>query len=456
MMSFSEINAYTKEKLKDPNLYSEPEHSYLKIYQHAFRYALTERYQPLRHYFYLPIFLQSFIYRIKGFRKKIQPIKIKDYLLLDYNRVVNDNGQWHYIYYDKIIQLIGAENVSVLSTTQKTYINPDIPSSVLQRPLPGLDATELKLLKSINRSIRKARKSNLLSPWEMKHLCTQMLLFFHDFRQYYRLLKDQDIKHVILICHYHREGLFAAMKELNIEHTELQHGLIAANDLYYVYDKQYASAIPKALFPKRIVVYGPYWKRILERGCEFKPEQIFIGGDYLYRLHRPQHDVNAKENIILLCVQKEMNPDYIRYGTILAAFMKNHPDWRVIVKLHPSQDNKEEYDQLKQYGYQILDREIPLDELLAKAKIQITIYSTTVYDALGFDVMNFCLQDFGLMRDYAKDMISEGAALPLYEHEDPIAKYEEIMKSDDGIRFLPREDVYAPFQPEVFKKILNL
>jgi hypothetical protein len=456
MKSFSEINAYTKEKLKDSTLYTEPEYSYLKIYQHAFRYALTERYSSLRHYFYLPVFIQKLIYRIKGFGKKVEPIKVQEYLILDYNRVVNDNDQWHYIYYDTIIQLIGREKVSVLCTESKSYLKPDIHYSALQRPLPALDVTEQKILKSINRSIHKARKSKQLSALEMKHLCTQMVLFFHDFRQHYHLLKGQNIEHVIFIRHYHREGMMAALKELNIEHTELQHGLIAANDLYYVYDKQYASALPNALFPDRIVVYGPYWKRILEKGCEFKPEHIHVGGDYLYRLKRPPHDLSAKENLILLCIQKEMNPDYIRYGHLLAEFMKAHPEWRVILKLHPSQDNREEYDQLKQYGFQILDREIPLDELLAKAKIQITIYSTTVYDALGFDVMNFCLQDFGKMSDYAKDMISESAALPLYEHEDPIAKYEDIMKNGEGVRFLPREDVYAPFQPEVFKKILNL
>jgi hypothetical protein len=456
MKSFSEINAYSKEKLKDLDLYTEPEYSYLKIYQHAIRYSLTERHSPLRHYFYLPVFIQSLIYRIKGFRKKVQPVKVKDYLMMDYGRVVNDNGQWHYTYYDKIIELIGREKISVLCTDSKTFIEPDIKYSTLQRALPALDRTEQKILKSINRSIRQARQSKLLSPLEMKHLCTQMVLFFHDFRQHYHLLKGQSIKHVIFIRHYHREGMIVALKELNIDHTELQHGLIAANDLYYVYHKQYASALQNALFPNRIVVYGPYWKRILEKGCEFKPEQIHVGGDYLYRLNRPQQDLSEKENLILLCIQKEMNPDYIRYGHLLAEYMKAHPEWRVILKLHPSQDNREEYDQLKQYGVQILDREIPLDDLLAKAKIQITIYSTTVYDALGFDVMNFCLQDFGTMRDYAKDMISEGAALPLYEHEDPIAKYEEIMKSGDGVRFLPREDVYAPFQPEVFKKILNL
>jgi hypothetical protein len=267
--------------------------------------------------------------------------------------------------------------------------------------------------------------------------------FFEDFRIYYNLFKNQQVKNLLFICHYHNEGLIAALKVLGIHCIEVQHGLIASNDLYYVYHEQFAGVISKAFFPDKILVYGPYWKRILEMGCEFRSYQINIAGDYLYRLTSDKPELAKKENIVLVCAQKNLHEDYVSYGKKLAAHLQKHPDWKGIMKLHPLEKNKQAYEELKTYGIEIVDVETPLDVVLSKSKIQISIYSTTFYDAFGFDVINFSLQDFGTMSDYASDMISEGVAAPINADEDPIAKFLQMKSAE--YRQLPREDVYAPF-----------
>jgi len=247
----------------------------------------------------------------------------------------------------------------------------------------------------------------------------------------------------------------AAMKKLGIKNTEIQHGLIASNDLYYVYDEQYAEVMNRALMSDRIVVYGPYWKRMLENGCEFRSKDIFIGGDYLFRLKTLESKKPEKENLILICTQTGMREDYFSYIKILLGFLKKHTEWRVAVKLHPSEFDKTIYDDFIPNGVEIIDKQIPLDILLCRAKIQITIYSTTIYDALGFDVVNFSLQDFGLMSDYAHDMIEEGAAIALHSDEDPIEKYYQIRQNKtEQFQLLPRDEVYAPFNAQVFRQLL--
>ncbi len=459
--SYSEINLYTKEKLAHATRYTEKGISFLKIYQHALKFTLALQQQKLiRNYFRFPYPIQLLIYTLKSRRTKRNetPPKLKEYVILDPGRaVLGENGEWHSMYFEKISKLIGPDRLTILCTSSESVVPYDYNLSLLELKLPSPDKTEKDLLLEINSSIKKAVKSDQYSQLELKHLRSEMHLFYESFRRYYNLLKGQKIKHFIFLCHYQREGLMAAMKKLNIKNTEFQHGLIAHNDLYYVYDEQYAEVMSKALMSDRIIVYGPYWKRMLENGCEFRSRDIHIGGDYLFRLKNLERQKPEKENLILICTQTGMTADYCRYTHILLSHLKKHQEWKVIIKLHPSLADKTLYDEFLPLGVDIIDKQIPLDILLSRAKIQITIYSTTIYDALGFDVVNFSLQGFGIMSDYARDMIEEGAAIALQSNEDPIEKYYKIKQQPDiESRMLPREEVYAEYNPEVFKQLLEL
>jgi hypothetical protein len=100
---------------------------------------------------------------------------------------------------------------------------------------------------------------------------------------------------------------------------------------------------------------------------------------------------------------------------------------------------------------EIRDIETPLDNLLKRCKIQISIYSTTFYDALGFDVYNYSLQKYGSMSDYAAEMIEEGVAESLYVHENPIEKFTSVHNNPN---FLKRKEVYADFNSELIRSLV--
>jgi len=138
----------------------------------------------------------------------------------------------------------------------------------------------------------------------------------------------------------------------------------------------------------------------------------------------------------------------------LMTHMSECPEWKVIVKLHPLEKNKEAYFELVALGAEIRDIETPLDELLVRAKIQVSIYSTTFYDALGFGVCNFSLQNYGSMSDYAADMISEDVALPLLVHENPVHKFQNNQAA--GKPFAARSEVYSTFDKQTVEKAIGL
>jgi hypothetical protein len=131
--------------------------------------------------------------------------------------------------------------------------------------------------------------------------------------------------------------------------------------------------------------------------------------------------------------------------------MEKHPDWKWIIKIHPLEKRKEHYYELSKEGFEIVDRERSINSLLRESRIQISIYSTTFFDALGYAIENFSLQDYSVYSDYAAQMVTEGVAQPLFVHENPI---EKLLQSDGLRTRRPRNDVYASFDGLIMKRAI--
>jgi hypothetical protein len=89
--------------------------------------------------------------------------------------------------------------------------------------------------------------------------------------------------------------------------------------------------------------------------------------------------------------------------------------------------------------------------LLRDSRIQISIYSTTFFDALGFSIENYSLQEYSVYSDYAAEMVSEGVAEPLLVDEDPIEKH-LLSKGRKTLR--PRSEVYGQFDETAFRNAI--
>jgi hypothetical protein len=118
----------------------------------------------------------------------------------------------------------------------------------------------------------------------------------------------------------------------------------------------------------------------------------------------------------------------------------------LIVKLHPLESNIEAYQREGNDCVEILPIASSLNEELKRAKIQVSIYSTTFFDALGMQVRNYSLNDIGYSADYASEMVDFGVAEALDKSENVISKFE---RSSDRLDNLKREHVYAAFQPRL-------
>jgi hypothetical protein len=351
---------------------------------------------------------------------------------------------------ERAIQLFDRNHVSVLSRTHEPKIHFDATLDKLPREYPFPDTEEIEMLSEITHVARKVLHNTIWTDKERNHILSALHVFYEDFRFYYNLFSGQRLRSVIFISHYHNEGLIAALKVLNIRSVELQHGLISGNDLYYQYSPSFRTAVKDAFFPDIICVYGNYWKDQLLKGCEFDSSQIIVAGDYQWQ---PENSPALIQpfNQVLICAQKNMHDEYVAYAHMMKPFIEKHHDWKWIIKMHPLEKQKMLYFELAKVGFEIVDRERSINSLLRESRIQISIYSTTFFDALGCEISNFSLQDYSVYSDYAAQMVAEGVAQPLLVSEDPIEKF---LQSKGQHHQRPRSDVYGSFEEHIMKRAI--
>jgi hypothetical protein len=320
-----------------------------------------------------------------------------------------------------------------------------------------------KETRKLNRALRKAfvriRKSGLLSEKEMMHLAAQLQNFSDAFSDWLFVLKHLRPSRLLFTPHYYNEGLVYAARRMGIRTIELQHGLISGEDFYYVYPKAVGAFRHRALFADEIAVFGQYWKDVLLKGGEYSPEQIRIIGRYQY--HPPvtpeakeafalKHRLSGKSVIAISC--QTNNPDYYaNYTHGLAERMeRENPDWVIVLKPHPRQLGMDLLAECTRHeNVRLMDKTESLMTLLALAEIQISIYSTTFFDAIGTDTINLSLQDDGDLSAYARSMIEAGVAAPLLAYENPVEVAGRVRASSVSLR---EDYVYSPFDRSFFGK----
>lgn len=422
--------------------------NYHKLFQHAVHYyLLDDRQKLIPRAFRQPLSSIAMRFRLRSMlRPSISP-KLRPLLVLDDRRTIDTpDGPMAY-YFHKVLKSLSDEEYSVITDSP----NPSAFHLTLEHadwPKLGnrsLDALEKKVLKDIHQVLQRAKKTFRNEVGFLPFLESVFLVFFETFHRSYHLMKGQGIERFMLTCHYHHEGQIAAARLLGIEVIEFQHGLIARQDLYYVYPKAVASFADRALFPDRLYVFGSYWRALVLEGGEFRPEQVHVLGDYsLQSIGRQRYLHSAKENAILIGAQKNMPETYVAYTeSLLRTLEAKHPNWKVWVKLHPLEKVPEAYARLEKHPQcEVFGKGSELMPLLCKAKIQISVYSTTFYDALGLGVLNFSLQGLG-SEDYARAMVREGVAFALEASDDPIDRANDCAISD----LLKVTEVYPPFNP---------
>ena len=447
-INFNIIQQEFESRFPNGQLFEGKNFNYIKLVQHGLSYAMTDAEDKLLK---KDPFSPWWMFRLKSWvngkrnrHLKFVPQKSEDILFLEGRRKLKlPTGEEISPITHLIRETVLSTEYSWWDTTGTFEKEADFSLKTLSNWFPTTSEIQKEIYFELREVLRKLKKSRTLSDIEFRYVESAFYVFFKSFRRWHSLLAIAAPKTVVGITHYHNEGCLAAAQLLGIKTVELQHGLISKHDLYYVYPARYRDAVSKGIFPNEIWLFGDFWKRVLEQGSEAEFMKSVVIGNFTS--DSPIQSLGGvKENRILLCAQKNLSEPYIRWIRFMRdSVLPNHPDWKLIVKLHPLESDPMKYMKEEGKHVEVLPIASSLNEELKRAKIQVSIFSTTFFDSLGMNVRNYTLNEIGFSSDYANEMIELGLAEPLRIGEDVIEKFE--MNSTISTR-LSREDVFTNFK----------
>ena len=372
----------------------------------------------------------TFLKRLKSNYLRPEIPRGKKVLIYASARTIQINNEVLSVYYNKIINFYGRENAYVVyegdvnsnldcdCIVKKNGLYTDIPS-----------VSDLRLRNDILRTLHRIKESLIFSDYELRNISAAIMVFYSQYQFFNRLISDKSFTVAHIDNHYHKEGFILALKRNNVVVHELQHGIISSKDIFYVFPEKVNPIKNKTLFPDFISVYGEHWKNILLEGSEFDEGQVSILGNYLtfneelLPSEMDKIDV-VRFKYILVCTQTYMSKPYGDYIKFLADYLeKNKPNHKIIVKHHPLEKETwthydvEAYRSLHAMG-NVIFLTSGINSLLKIAEKHISIYSTTLFDALAYDVENYCLSYVG-SEDYVSEILKHGIGVKLEMNEVP-------------------------------------
>ena len=202
--------------------------------------------------------------------------------------------------------------------------------------------------------------------------------------------KVKQPSHFFVVVSAGHEAIIAAAKSVGVVTYELQHGSPARGKLNY----DYSSGMKKRSFPDWFLSFGEFWSRDLV--LPLQEERIIpFGYPYLAKKASEYSNIN-KENLLLIISQ----PVHAR---ALAEFAKEMAEYhkysiKVEFKPHPAEfyyGEPDYFQKLRDSGVNVSDRNADLYSLFAKARWQVGVYSTALYEGLYFGVACYVLKVAG-------------------------------------------------------------
>ncbi|MES2680983.1 MAG: hypothetical protein V4635_13910 [Bacteroidota bacterium] len=439
MGTFSEFKSSFYSRVTDFNVFNCQEFNLLKVVLDGLKvdYFGKMKYRPLvfKAGWYASGF--NFIYRIKhralleAAKAKFDAIEIAhqaENLIIDSGRVAqNKSLRTVSIYFENIREELGAGSCYTLFQNRCSLnYGAVLPEIFIVNKYNNYSNEEKKVRSDLKKTFDKIRSGVNFTPTELKNIEIAFDKFFNDYRFWSYFLKLHGFKKSFFMPHYHNEGFILALKRNNIKAIEIQHGLIATEDIFYVFPKTIAPIAQRALFSDKIFTYGQYWVNKLLLGGEFLPAQIDIIGDYqITSIHITEEkqklimDFKGSKPCILVTTQTFLEAEFILYIAWLSNdLLKRGQDNKIIVKLHPA-EKKADYLPLDALS-NVLIVDANVDYLLSMCSYHISVYSTTLYTALKYGCKNYSLNSLQC-QDYTSQLVKDGISVLLQFDQNPLS-----------------------------------
>ncbi|MGB0454580.1 MAG: hypothetical protein ACPGJV_12805, partial [Bacteriovoracaceae bacterium] len=286
--------------------------------------------------------------------------------------------------------------------------------------------------------VSTAFKEEFQSPIKIEEIIRNKLIEFKAGYTVYRtLLKILKPKVLLCVVSYNREALIQAAKDLGIKTAEIQHGTLNQFHFGYSYPENFHQ---KKYFPDYFFSFGPHWSegtklplpksKIMNTGFpEFENE----ANDY--------KGLEREEGEILFISQGSVGIELSKFAAKLSKALKESSrSERVRYRLHPGEvtDWKVRYPWLNESeNIEIVTGlKEPLYASFAKAQHLVGVYSTAMYEGIGFGLNSYIYQMNGAERmemlvdlGLAKKAISPEDILKSFEQKEALKDHSEALFS---------------------------
>lgn len=451
MQTFSKFKNDFYSKVPDLSVFDCQDFNILKVVLDGLKvnYAGKGNY---RTYMFYPEFAYASYLNIKRLKSKDRQIEFnrlkkfsgRKQLIIDPGRFKSDDS-------NKIVSSYFTSFYSLLDSYTSVcdfakheelfdFVSPKLSAELQFEPLTK---EEKDLRKALVLTFKKIELLRVFNSTELLNIKIAIDLFFKKYREWDRIIKVLGPERALFVCHYHKEGAMLAFKRNKIPTIEFQHGLIAPEDIFYMFPTAVKAIKARALFADEIWVYGEFWKKRLLEGAEYEASQIKVFGYYMHENKRIPELIQNKlslakgdKKIILVTTQDKHPREMKEYVLFLAKDLKEKAQpYSIWIKPHPA-EKKGAFDEIARLD-NVLVTEENLDYLFQYADIMLSIYSTTLYDACRFNIPAFALYADSCA-DYVNSIVESGVASLLQPNQNPVDLLSSAVKSiDSGYYFNP-------------------
>jgi hypothetical protein len=199
---------------------------------------------------------------------------------------------------------------------------------------------------------------------------------------------------------YPERAAIEACKQAGIPVIELQHGVIGPYDLCYVFPRK----AKLHCFPDYLFLYGPYWRECVDYPLP-ADRVIAVGNPYL-EARLEEHGGVAKVDEAVVISQPTVGAELSRFAVELSR-RASFP-LRVVFRVHPYEiDWQTRYPWLRDSRVMISDsRREGIYAVLARARMQIGVYSAALFEGLAFGLPTYLVDLPGV--EYMEPLLRKG------------------------------------------------
>lgn len=190
----------------------------------------------------------------------------------------------------------------------------------------------------------------------------------------------------------------------NPQSIELQHGIITAYHGGYIYP-DFVKDCDTPFFKRTLLVYGEETKKLLCEHSVFRPEQVEVIGNPRIKMYKKLYPSQLTDRKQIMFASQTYEQDGTAdhyYDTVIPvlqeieAMLLTQPQWEgytLAIKLHPRENNgiKQLYEKALPNS-RVYGNASQLFEMISQSFVQLTVSSTTLYEAAEFDTPTITVQ----------------------------------------------------------------